>query len=266
MIKILLVCVNYNSYSDLDKYLKSIDLAAGLCDKTDVIVSVVDNSIKKETVELVNYKNINIHVNHFDNPGYFPGVANILNKEPSVANNNYVIISNVDLEISPDFFIRLSEYKAGNDVAWVANRIWSEQESRDINPKIIRRYTLNKLRLLKLLYKYPILDWIYTNSLYKRKQYQKDLSICEIYAGHGSFIILTRSFFNRYPKLDYPIFLFGEEIYLAEKIRKAGMKVMYVPEIQVNDKEHTSTGKMKKSFYYKCNLESIDYIIKKFYE
>ena len=87
----------------------------------------------------------------------------------------------------------------------------------------------------------------------------------DIYAGHGSFMMLSKNFFEHYKKIEYPVFLFGEEIYLGELIRLAGMRARYVPSLEVIDMEHTSTGKMKKEFYYKCNKESIDYILDHFY-
>ena len=87
----------------------------------------------------------------------------------------------------------------------------------------------------------------------------------DIYAGHGSFMMLTKHFFIHYKKIEYPIFLFGEELYLAELIRMADLRVRYVPGLEVIDMEHASTGKMKKAFYYKCNKESIDYILENFY-
>ena len=94
------------------------------------------------------------------------------------------------------------------------------------------------------------------------KQYKQ----MDVYAGHGSFMIFTKAFFLKKPKLQYPVFLFGEEIYFAELMRSYSLKVTYIPRLKVFDKEHISTSKMKSDFYYKCNREAIKYLISTFYE
>ena len=116
------------------------------------------------------------------------------------------------------------------------------------------------------MYKFPILFYLYTATAYKRKKLAPHYDEMDIYAGHGSFMLLTRSFFRKYDKIEYPIFLFGEELYLAELVRKEGMRVRYMPNLKVEDNEHVSTSKMKKKFYFKCNTESIKYILETFYE
>ena len=60
---------------------------------------------------------------------------------------------------------------------------------------------------------------LYTMTLYKTKRYRSN-EAKYIYAGHGSFIILTKAFFQNYSNIAYPMFLYGEEIYLAELIRE----------------------------------------------
>jgi GT2 family glycosyltransferase len=93
----------------------------------------------------------------------------------------------------------------------------------------------------------------------------------DIYAGHGSFILLTRAYFEKCGMIDYPVFLFGEELYLAEECRKHSLRVIYRPEICIYDSEHVSTSKLKKTlpfkktFYYQCNSDAIDYILANYY-
>ena len=86
-----------------------------------------------------------------------------------------------------------------------------------------------------------------------------------VYAGHGSFIILTQAYLRRCGTIDYPVFLFCEELYLAEMCRRNGLAVVYVPHIRVNDTEHVSVGKMAHRDYCRHNLEAVSYIIRHFY-
>jgi len=262
----LISVVTYNSYDQLKLFLASVFRSAEKEDSAQVDIHVADNSTSPQDISFESAGNVNVTVHNFDNPGYFGAAFGVVNDVVGEKSYDYVIISNADIELSDDFFHILCNLSIPSDTSWVAGKILSEVEHRDKNPKIKQRCSLKKLRIQRLLYRYPILDLIYSNTLYKRKSMQKVEGRQEIYAGHGSFIILTSAYFDKYPVTEYPVFLFGEEIFLAERIRNAGLKVLYVPDVIVYDKEHASTGKMKKNFYYNCNFQSIDYLIKTFYE
>lgn len=247
-------------------YLESINNAMNNVTDSIVHVAIADNSSQRESISAEKYENLEINQYFQSNLGYLPGACNVLNNYVEVKEYDYVVISNVDLTIEESFFSNLEKKIFKDEVAWVATQIWTEQEKRDKNPKILNRCSKMKLELIRLLYKYPVLDYIYTNSLYLRKKARPQYSEQDIYAGHGSFMMLTKSFFEEYDRIEYPLFLFGEEMFLAELIRNKKLTVRYVPDLCVIDKEHTSTSRMRKKEYYKYNLISIDYILKNFYE
>jgi GT2 family glycosyltransferase len=66
-----------------------------------------------------------------------------------------------------------------------------------------------------------------------------------IYAPHGSFLIFSSEYFRAGGSLDFPCFLFGEEVYLAEVLRKLGLDVVYEPSLEVVHQEHKSTKLVK---------------------
>lgn len=245
MIRIALFCVSYESDKEKDLFLSSIEQA------------------KKRAMEVVSVDVFVACNTRENNPGYL-GAVRLLMNNADLGVYDYVIISNVDLMIEEDFFIKLANYKCQEDIGWIAPQIWSEKEKRDKNPRQTVRYSLRKLKLLRLGYKYPWLDTLYTKTLYKRKKMNRNQPGF-VYSGHGSFIVLTRSFLARCGKVNYPVFLFCEEIYLAEQCLQAGLKVVYAPEMKVTDLEHVSTGKMGHHTYCQHNLEAIEYIIKTFY-
>ena len=246
MKKIAVFCVSYCSDHERDLYLSTIRNAA---QKASNIVDV-DVFVSNNTKE--------------DNPGYFGAIKRLM-QQVDVNNYDYSIISNVDLMLEEDFFQKLADYICSEDTGWIAPQIWSNLEERDRNPKVLNRYSLKKLQILRTFYQFPILDTLYTSTFYKKKKYESHQA-GQIYAGHGSFIILTRRFFELCDKIDYPVFLFCEEIYLAEMCRKAGLKVLYEPSLIVKDTEHASTGRMNHGFYCRCNYEAMQYIIKTFYQ
>ena len=197
------------------------------------------------------------------NLGYFGAVKRMMREAPPV-DSDFVIISNVDVVMDESALVKLCGLRLRDDIGWIAPQIYSTSENRDRNPKIVNRYSLRKLRLLRLLFKYPLLNMLYKATLYKRKKLQTHVA-GEIYGGHGSFIILTKEYYKRCGCIDYPVFLFGEEIYLAEQCLRSKLKVVYEPEVRIVDSDHASTGKMPSRFYCKCNAEALGYIIRTFY-
>lgn len=245
MIRIALFGVSFESDKEKELFLSSIEKAK----KRAMMVAAVDVFVACNTRE--------------NNPGYL-GAVRLLMNHVDLGLYDYIIISNVDLTIEEDFFIKLANYQCQEDIGWIAPQIWSEKEKRDKNPRQTGRYSLLKLKLLRLGYQFPWLDTLYTKTLYKRKKMQRKQP-GYVYSGHGSFIILTKTYITRCGIVHYPVFLFCEEIYLAEQCLLAGLKVVYSPDIKITDLEHISTGKMDHRTYCKYNLQAIDYIIRTFY-
>ena len=79
-------------------------------------------------------------------------------------------------------------------------------------------------------------------------------------------MIFRPELFLHYPKMEYPVFLFCEEIFLAEKVRQMGKHTVHCPEVKVWDVEHASTGLMGLRRYCKYNHDALSYIIRTFYE
>lgn len=263
--RVLIVPVNYNSYKELNSYLYSVDFAAGKSKKTELDVIVADNSTVPESCNFPCKHIKTLCFVQLNNLGYLGGAQAILNSLSNLDEYDYVAISNVDIALDENFFLELEHTSLNDDVAWVATKIDSLDENRDRNPKVLHRYSKNKLDLLCLMYKFPILFYLYTMTAYKRKKLSPSYPQMEIYAGHGSFMMFTNSFFKRHPKINYPVFLFGEELYFAEEIRKLDMKVLYVPALRVIDNEHVSTSTLKKNTYFRYNQESIKYILDNYY-
>ncbi|SNU03300.1 Glycosyltransferase, GT2 family [Prevotellaceae bacterium MN60] len=261
----LLVAVNYNSYDALMEYLDTIEMSLSQCEK-DIHLKVVvaDNSSIRREILSYKWKRFQLSFVQLDNWGYLGGASYVINNEPHIECYDYVAISNVDLRLDESFFSTLVETNIPNEVAWVAPSIFSLQEGRDKWTE--SRPSKKRFKALCFLFKYPILYRLYYMSLYRRKrkvlsnEMEKD-----IYAGHGAFILLTRSFFKHYPKIEYPVFLFCEENFFAELIREVSLKVRYVPSLKIWDSEHVSIGKMNVKRQCKYNYQAHKYIYDRFY-
>lgn len=263
MKKIAIYCVTYNSYDALLKYLLSLDFVEKGQD-VSLTVYVADNT--ETAMQNIDYKPTSYKLSILQlgkNLGYFGAIFHLMEKFTPLE-YDYSIISNVDLTLNNNLFHLLANLKMLKHCGWIAPSIISKSEGRDKNPKILKRYNKKKLFILSYLFKYPWLYNLYTHTIYKRKKYTKRDAM-KIYAGHGSFIILTKEYFKRCGIIDYPVFLFCEEIYLGEQCIQHGLKVKYEPSLVVYDTEHVSTGTFKNKQYCQYNYKAIKYIINKYY-
>ena len=264
--RFLFVPVNYNSYDSLNAYIKAVSHALQMTDDDSIHadIHVADNSSKPQEITLD--ERVTISAKHYDNPGYLQAALNTI-YSADLSSYDYIIISNVDVLVDELFFVSFKDLSIDQQTAWIAPAIYSESEKRDVNPKIQERYSKKRLKQLRLLVRFPLLYHLYTKTVYRKKVItatQKPQQ--DIYAGHGSFMIFTSEFFRNCPEMNYPVFLFCEEIFLAEKDKSIGCKTTYCPSVKIHDKEHASTGKMKLARYCKYNYEALNYIINQFYE
>ena len=88
---------------------------------------------------------------------------------------------------------------------------------------------------------------------------------CTIYAGHGSFMLFTRALVDSYPELQFPSFMYGEEIYMAELVRASKLKVIYSPILRIANIGNISTSLINQAQKSKWNKESLQAIYKHFF-
>lgn len=279
MFRVCMLCVCYNSYAEALNYLSSINSIID-ADEVDLDLFFIDNSSDVDDIAVNELKltiyNFNLNYVKSQNLGYFPSTAAVVEKLAiRLKTYDYTIISNVDLSLADDFFSNLQELDIAESVGAVAPTIYSQALDVDRNPKIYKKPSLIKLKVLRFLFGSPLAHSLLrlinrtrlqllqhrktSISAIKNKNFTNNL---KIYAGHGSFVILTRKLCANLGNLDYPVFLFGEEIYVGETCIKFGLDVLFTPELVVYDNEHVSTGLMQPAAYRKFNAEALDYILK----
>jgi GT2 family glycosyltransferase len=253
---ILLVCVKYGADAETIGYLESLRRVEG---QPNLHVLIVDNGLSGPMVDLPLDSRFATLVSG-ENLGYFGGarrgISRYLGEHPLP---DWIIVSNVDLLITdPLFFQKLAALKVPPRVGAVAPRIASALTGRNQNPFIRRRPSALRMHAYKWMYR----SWLALNthelasagfhrmrSAVGRFTRAKTNSIWdlsgEIYAAHGSFLILSREYFRAGGSLEFPCFLFGEEIYLAENLRRLGMDVIYEPSLEVVHQEHKSAKLLK---------------------
>lgn len=262
--KIAIYCVNYHSYDSLKNYIESIEISVFETDKNvEVDLFVADNSCPLEQF-LVPSLSFSIQIiSTEENLGYFGAIAFLMQRFPPI-NFDYSVISNVDVLLERDSLTKLLQIETDPLTGWIAPTIFSKSMQFDWNPQALQRYSIQKLRALRFLFKHPRLLKLKQRLLHTYHDI-KDCPPGPIYAGHGSFIILTKKFFQCCGIINYPVFLYGEEIYIAELCRLHNLKVIYVPQIRIIDIGKVSTGSIPAAQYCWYNYKAINYIIHNFY-
>lgn len=278
---ICIIAVCHNTYQQTLKYLLSIHEAIS-CTEISLDFFLVDNSINVE-IDMVNQlKSLDvdfcIHYVQSENLGYFPSVIAAINsQEITLSSFDFLIISNVDVTVSKNFFSEIKTLKFNENIGAYAPSIVSKNRNYDQNPKIVDRPSSFKVKLNRFLFRssFTYLVLTYVNKIRLKLREISKLNIprshqpaCpnkqKIYAPHGSFFILTNVFLQRVSRLNYPVFLFGEEIYIAETSRNLDLDIIYAPNLIVFDSEHASTSKMKSKLYRLYNEQALTYLLDKF--
>lgn len=268
--QVAIFCVNYNTYKELVCFYDSVCRAAEQVQgRMEVHFFVADNTeCEAQEISLEGTSNVSPKVFAYnENLGYLGAAQRMMREEDvDVLQYDYVAISNVDLVMQDDALLRLCECKVSPTTGWIAPALLSEQEGRDRNPGVMRRYSARRLKMLRVMFRFPILTTAYRATLYRRHKIQRHYPERQvIYAGHGSFMLFTKAYFEHCGLPQFPMFLFGEELYFAEQCRTHGLKVVYCPSIRIKDQEHASIGKMHRPTKYRYNYESLGYILRTFY-
>ncbi len=208
-----------------------------------------------------------------ENLGYMGGANFAISyfKNKYTNKSPLVIISNTDIEfLQIDFLEKLFCEKDNFDVAGPS--ILSTITHSELNPFSIRRISRSKLNFLNFVYSAYYFYLMYQSlSLIKRKFFktasndETGLTPVNVYAIHGSFMVLASSYFEKGGDFNYGSFLYEEEVFIAEKARLADLRTMYIPSLRLLHREHATTGTFKSRKQIEYMRNSIRYILDTFY-
>jgi GT2 family glycosyltransferase len=270
--RIVTIGVNYETDALALRFVRDVTAAAH---GTSTRIVLVDNSERQadgRLFELVHADNPDVLcVRPPQNLGYFGGASfgfsAFLRTEQGY---DWVIVSNVDVEFdSPGFFAQLGRMGHIEDVGVVAPSIMSKLSHHDQNPFMVERPSRARMEFYRLLYRsyyllnaYELLAAIYRRARHTVQQRLlgskqgitkpwmgaqappssafENHGMLPIYAPHGACVVFSKRFFSDGGSLDLPVFLFGEEICIAETVRSLGLRVLYNPKLVLTHHEHQS--------------------------
>ncbi|MDE6024405.1 MAG: glycosyltransferase [Lachnospiraceae bacterium] len=244
----------------------------------DTLIIVVDNSYSDNPLlekQLQDLKINNVlYLNTNDNLGYFNGASYALNYVQEKGDTfDWLIVSNVDIELESENIVDILNEYDKTDIGVVAPGIISVDGGYDKNPYKIQRCTKGHMYIRKIAFSNMLFANIYSGLVrLKNKLVVKALdgeNKCqegtEIYMPYGACIYFNKKYFEHGGKISIPLFLFGEELFVAETCKKLGLKIIYVPRIRFKNYEHASTSKLANKRIVKYNYKAICFIIKEFF-
>lgn len=279
--KVLIITINYKSEDSLTELVRSLQQMKGF-GETKVII--VDNSPAKASIATIRLSiggasNIELFPSEV-NRGYLGGAKFGLDRYLANGNDmpDWVIVSNHDVQIEDkEFFSKLLSQDP-RAVGVIAPRVQALPGRADQNPFMRRRPGALRwvhLRFVSSNYvSAAVWDWLWRRKSALRSWLASRQSEGRanggakretIYAAHGSFFIFSRRYFEAGGFLDGNLFLYGEEISVAEICRSLSLPVVYEPSLCVVHKEHQSTGRILNRFTYECQKKSLQYLTSRYW-
>lgn len=270
MKKIVICVVNYHNAQEVVSYVNT--LFSQTC-YNDIEIVITDNSNSdSEYNYLKQYLPRNIFIYQVNmNLGYINGINYGLCKYLETNDlPEWIVISNTDISYEDNLFYEtlLELYPNGYNSV-IAPCIYSTENNLYQNPLVINRYSKLKMFILTYVFKFHVVERIFDYLNKIKNQFQKRktelLPNQEIYIGHGACLIINKSYFIKGGNLEYKSFLFGEELFIAEQVKKNGGKVYFDNRLKVKHYEHTTIKKEKRKLINKYYFDSMKYLYKEFY-
>ncbi len=275
-VKALLIAVHYGDTQPTLKLLQCFSRMEGL---SECAVLIVDNEAascsRAELQEaMAALPNIELH-QPMRNLGYFgasrAGLDSFLAQGRAMP--EWVIVCNHDILIEDTNFLTKLFLQDSTTAGVIAPRIQVLPGRADQNPFMRRRPGWLRWASLRLGFSNygsaAVWDWLSRKkkaaraSWFARRAMTAANSHGEpqsIYAPHGSFLIFSRKYFEAGGYLDANLFLYGEEISVAEVCRSLGLPVIYEQSLCVLHDEHQSTGKRITRLAYQHQKKALQYV------
>lgn len=264
-------------YMTSEDTIKCIDSIEKMCDRKDYTIIVVDNGSKNESgLELKDkYRydtNVTIIVNK-ENLGFAKGNNVGFKYIKDNYDVQFIIMCNNDTcIIQKDFLERVEkEYRKSqfdvlgpkirlrdNTYFIFDKKIPTAKEARKKIIKLTTRYYLKNTFIYKIHRK---IKNLHNNE--KNDNEEKINNRRECVVLHGSFLVFSKAYINKFDGINEKTFLYVEEELLALRLRQNNMKSVYCPEICVFHNEDSATNailhttKEKEKFKYKNEKKSL---------
>ncbi len=258
---VLLVYANTDDVKDYIKSLEKFDFSRKLI----IVNSYYDDASMKEAQRVA--EKYDCDFINVENKGYSAGNNRGIEYAQANYNFEYLIVSNTDMIIEKFNFDYLKSLGEGVIGPKIITNSGKNQNPFYVDKKRFPRAeyhfmkTRNKLGYFSIIGLNKIVKWIFFT-----KCFILGIHESRIYAVHGSFIIFHRKAIETLGTVfDENMFLFCEEMALAEEMRMKGIQATYTSEIVIHHKEDGSMRFLNGSMFEE-EVKSNGYVVRKYYE
>ncbi|MBI5123435.1 glycosyltransferase family 2 protein [Candidatus Roizmanbacteria bacterium] len=231
MKKLTISIINYNANDYLISCLESL---RKIKQELDFEVFVVDNASTDGSVEKARQKfpEFNFIFNK-ENLGFGKAHNLVLKKSDS----SYILTLNPDTEVPRGTLSYIYDFMEKNpDVGIASSRV--EKADGSIDGASHRGFPTPLASFLYFFFKNDRLYHLTDRDMTKTH---------EVDSVVGAFMFIKKSVLEKVGYFDEEYFLYGEDIDLCFRVKKAGFKVMYVPEVKIMHVKGVSSGIKKHS-------------------
>ena len=211
------------------------------------------------------------------NLGYFGGADfGLTSYLEKAALPDWDIVSNPDIDFPDDHFLgALSAMPSQPDIGALApdirlapeKTLWSQGVPQ--NPMMEKRPSGARMRLLEMIYRIPALYRL-MELRHRWHVRRKMLAVPSrqaraVYAAHGSAIVFARRYFESGGNLRHGVFLYGEELFVAEELRLRNLKCLFEPQLRLCHVGGSTTGALKIGRVRRFNYEAIRYLRRRYF-
>lgn len=231
MKKLTISIVNYNAGEYLIRCLESLRKVK---DEVEFDVFIIDNASSDGSLEIARKKFPDFkYIENKENLGF--GKAHNLVLEKS--STPYVLTLNPDCEVPAGTLSFMLKYMEENvDVGLSTCRVVKPNGKLDIASH--RGFPTPKASFYYFVFK---------NDKYYHLTDRDMSKTHEIDAAVGAFMLIRKSVLEKVGYFDEDYFLYAEDIDLCFRIKKAGFKIMYVPDVEIKHVKGVSSGIKKES-------------------
>jgi GT2 family glycosyltransferase len=205
-------------------------------------------------------------VNHKKNYYYWPAIKKMISNfyEEQKAYPDWVLICNNDITF-PDknFFSELKKIDS-KKYPIIGPKIINSS-GLNLNPFMVKPLSeLEKIYWKIYFISYPIsiiISKIKKLIITRKSKTNSEnlISSKQVYAIHGSAMLLSNHFFERGGFIDDNFEMYGEEVSIADTAKKIGLPITYLPKLLIIHNEHTSTKKVDNKLLFLKARESYKY-------
>lgn len=225
LMKLSVVIVSYNVSSYLDQTLRTLaDSARGI----DHEVYVVDNASADDSVDMVKRKHPDVHViANTDNVGF----ARANNQALKHAKSEYVLLLNPDTVLRRDTVSAMLDFLDSHPEAGCAGcKVINPDGSLQLACR--RGFPSPGVAFFKMVGLSNLFPRSRTFGAYNMTYLDPD-ELAEVDAVSGSFMMIRRTVLDEIGFLDEDFFMYGEDLDLCYRIKKAGYGIYYVPDTEI---------------------------------